>query len=389
LAGSEAAPGANRFQIDTAALAANVGAIRRLVGAGVWICAALKADAYGFGLLPVARTVLEAGADAVAAGSIAQGLRLREGGVAAPVLVYGGDLLDMGSVHALEDAGLFATIFDQASLAACLAHARRRLGVFLEVDVGLRRLGFEPAEVGMVAARVRSSEHLELLGIYTHMRSGPDARDEDLRAQFLRFGEALSEAGEVRHRMAASSHVLDRFPEMALNAVDPGRAVYGLLRGRDGRLGAHLQPAFVSLTTRLLTVRAGPAGRIGVIPFGRAAGLATLSAGCLMVRGQRVPLLEPPSLEHARIDLGTAPDAEPGDEVVIIGGQGAGRITVEEVLAAHSGLPETALALQVGSSVTRVYAGLREPPGRAGARTAAPRTRPSRPGHRSDAAGAG
>jgi alanine racemase len=240
-----------------------------------------------------------------------------------------------------------------------------------------------------VAAHLHACERLDLLGVYTHMRAGPDAGDEDLEAQFLHFGEALSEAGEARYRMAASSRVLDRFPEMALNAVDPGRAVYGLLTGRSGRLGPHLRPAFAALTTRLLTVRAGPAGRIGVIPFGRAAGLATLSAGCVLVRGQRVPLLGPPSLEHARVDLSTAPAAEPGDEVVIIGAQGGGRITVEEVLAANPALPETALALQVGGSVTRVYAGLREPPGPGGARTAAPRRRPSPPGHRSDAGGAG
>jgi alanine racemase len=117
--------------------------------------------------------------------------------------------------------------------------------------------------------------------------------------------------------------------------------------------------------------------------------MATLSAGWVLVRGRRVALLGPLSLEHARLDLSTAPEAEPGDQVVIIGAQGDERITVAEVLAANPGLPETALALQVGGSVRRVYAGLREPRDRGGARTAERRRRPSRPGRRSAAGGAG
>jgi alanine racemase len=390
LGGSEPAPRAPGFHVDLGAVAANVEAVRRLVGPGVWICPALKADAYGFGLVPVAHTVLAAGADAVATGSITQALRLRRAGISAQILVYGGDLLDAGSVHDLEEAKFIATAFDAASLEACLAHARRRLAVFLEVDVGLGRLGFEPPELESAAARVRSSGRLDLRGVYTHMSAAPDADDEGLRLQFLRFREAVARVGDVRHRMAASSRVLDRFPEMALEAVDPGRAVYGLLPGSGGSLGPRLRPAFAALTTRLLTVRPDAGGRrVGVLPFGRAAGLATLNAGCVLVRGRRAPLLGAPSLEHARVDLSRAPQARPGDEVVVVGSQEGECITVEEVLAAHPDLPETALALQVGASVPRLYSGVRESRDPTAGRTAAPRTRPSRPGPRSAAPDAG
>jgi len=156
--------------------------------------------------------------------------------------------------------------------------------------------------------------------------------------------------------------VLARFPEMALDAVDPGRAVYGIHWHGDEDFQAQLRPAFSSLKTRLLQVKVAaqgphaPAGsRLGVIPLGLREGLTQLTCGQVLVGGRRVSLVGPLALEHARVALDAVPDAQPGDAVVVIGRQGIEEITVDEILAARPALAPTAFALAVGHSVERVY----------------------------------
>jgi alanine racemase len=157
--------------------------------------------------------------------------------------------------------------------------------------------------------------------------------------------------------MAASSRVLDLAPQTRLRAVDVGRAVYGLLPRRGGRLGPRLIPAFARLTSALVAVKSPPGAalRVGVMPFGRAAGMACLGAGRVLVNGRRARVVGEPSLEHTRIDLSGHPRARVGDEVVIVGRQRTAEITVEDVLRAHPELPATAVGLAVGPSVRRSY----------------------------------
>jgi alanine racemase len=358
-------PPATRFEVDLAAIASNVKAVKAAVGKRVWLCAALKADAYGFGLVPVARAVTAAGASALGVGSAEDGIRLRAAGVRAPLLVYGGDLLTAAAIRDHERHQLIATVHDGASMRAAIRSARHRLQVMIEVDVGLERLGFDPEGVREAAATVRGSPRLELFGLYTHMRVGGGREGPSLRAQFARFRAAAVAAGPVRVAMAASSRVLDRFPDMALDAVDVGRAVYGLLPRKGGHLGPRLRPAFAAVRSCLIAVKpvsaAHPSAglehvtRLGVIPFGRAAGMVELSVGHVLVGGRGARLLGVPSLQHMRVDLSHHPRASVGDEVVLVGRQGRGSIGVDDVLLAHPSLPDSAIALQVRPEVPRVY----------------------------------
>src|SRR5437868_7439721 len=157
---------ATRFEVDLGAIASNVRAIRTMLGKRAWLCAALKADAYGFGLVPVARAVTAAGANAVGVGSVDDGIGLRASGIREPILVYGGELLTPTAIHEHERHDLIATVHDVSSLEMSLRSARHRLEVMIEVDVGLTRLGFDPECISAAAAKVRASPKLALRGIY-------------------------------------------------------------------------------------------------------------------------------------------------------------------------------------------------------------------------------
>jgi alanine racemase len=366
-------PGAPRvlFSVDLGAIAHNVAAIRRLIGDGLWLCASLKADAYGFGLVPVAHAVVDAGADAIAVGDVADGITLRRAGVTAPILVYAGNPPVQPVVEAIVEWTLTGTVHDHASLDAVTTWATRSVDVFLEVASGLQRLGVAPAHVARAAARLRAAPRVSLAGVYTHLHVPDGTVDAaaHVEAQFARFVAAVTAIGAVSRRMAASSRVLASFPHMQLDAVDPGRALFGLSWHGSTELERALRPAFAGLRTRLLQVRPVSAAgapddavlpltgvsRIGVLPVGRYHGLDRLHAGHVLVRGRRAAVLGAASLEHCRVDLSGIPEAQPGDEVVIIGTQGGRSITTDDVLAAHPDVGPVSLAVQVPPSVGREH----------------------------------
>src|SRR5258706_7901324 len=132
---------ANEFVIDLNAIAHNVAAVREMVGERTWLCVAIKANAYGFGLIEVASCALAAGADAVAVSDLSDAIRLRENGISAPILLYPGNLPEQQIVSEVERLRLWPTIVDMQSARAWSAHAKDQLRVFAKVDVGLERLG--------------------------------------------------------------------------------------------------------------------------------------------------------------------------------------------------------------------------------------------------------
>jgi alanine racemase len=367
---------ATRLEVDLDAVAHNVRLLRRCVGPAPRLYASLKADAYGFGLEAIATTALWAGADAVAVGSPDDALRLRRLGVMAPILVYHAGVPDRDRVRALERAGVAVTVVDSASVEGYASGASHRIDVFVKVDAGLHRLGTAPEAALDLLELVSREPRLQLRGIYTHLHAPDDAEQPYLDWQYTEFVSIVERARTagfpVETAMAASSGVLVHGAGMVLDAVDPGRLLYGL--GPLGRAvaGQSLRPALSALKTRLIQVRTVPARtvhadlapfplsrdtRVGVIPMGRWQGLDRATSGFVLVRGRRVPLLGTISIEHCRLDLTGVPEAEPGDEVVVIGSQGREAITLEEVGAATRWIAALDVMLATGGRVDRGYIG--------------------------------
>jgi alanine racemase len=243
--------------------------------------------------------------------------------------------------------------------------------VFVKVDVGLERLGV-PAELAVktVAAMV-DLPRLRLAGLCAH----PHAADGDAAYAEWQLGRFTAVVDELEARsipvpirlLAASPFVL-RFPQTYLNAVDPGRMLYGItFPGETSPLP--LRPTLRALTSRVIALKelaprerfaelapfpVKAPMRLGVMPIGSADGMSWLHAGRVLVRGRAVPIVSGPSLEHTRIDLTEVPDARVGDEVVIIGRQGEAEVTAAEV-ADRQGLGLHHVATTVGPRVTRVY----------------------------------
>jgi len=365
----------NVLEVDLDAIAHNVRRLRQRIGSDVQLFAALKANAYGFGIDRVADAVVAAGADGLAMAEVDHAVALRQRGIDVPILLYGGTPASADVVAAMQEYGLMPTLLDVADAQMYARHAKGCLRAFLKVDVGLERMGASPEDMPSIATELRKLRNLELVGVYTHLHVPPHARTEDVSPyiqwqfdSFARALEALREAGiEPSIRMAASSAVLMQTDEMNLNAVDPGHLLFGMYPAGPLQPPLDLRPALRALKSRLVQVKTlhraafidqapfaiQPGMSIGVFPFGISDGMPLVNCGRVLVNGRRVPVLGI-SLEHTRVDL-TGVEARRGDEVVIVGPQGADEISSAEVLEYLGQHIPSALPLAVQSSVPRSY----------------------------------
>lgn len=228
-------------EIDLDALAHNYRRARELTGPGVRYLGVVKADAYGHGAVQVAERLEELGADYLAVSSLDEARELRHGGINAPILILGHTPPEM--VPELIRYHITQAVSAQAKAEAYSAAALAcggTLKVHIKVDTGMSRLGFLVRDGhfdGGVAAIAASCAlpGLEAEGIFTHFAvSDEDDSDSEgyTREQFtlfMRVLDALAEKGRtfaIRH--CANSGALARYPEMYLDMVRPGIALYGV-----------------------------------------------------------------------------------------------------------------------------------------------------------------
>ena len=336
-------------EVDLDAIGHNVRQIAGLTGPSVKLYAALKGDAYGYGCVEVARAVVEAGAYGLAFANLYECVRVREAGLTAPILLYAGTPSDLAETVVRHQ--VTPTITDLDSARPFSECAPEGYGVFVKIDCGLDRAGTYAEEALPIIEAIMHLPRIRVEGIYTHLEAGSGS-DDYAHWQFSRFItliEEIERAGiHIPVRLAASSPYVVKYPEMYLNAIDPGYLIFGLpLEGHPEKtLG--LQPAFRALKSRIIQTKAtmardrfsedasfdtGSVKRFAVLPVGWGDGLhpAHGNGGPALVRGKRTSVLGAVNYEHCKIDLTAIPEAEQGDEVVLVGRQGEEEITMEEV----------------------------------------------------------
>jgi len=229
-AGLPALPRMAWLEIDLDALVDNYRSIARLAeGAPAW--PVVKADAYGHGVLPVARALESAGAPGFYVATFDEALQLRVGGIRAAVLV----LYPVPPEYAIDAARnrIAVTAGDVDPLEGLIVtmgqgDPAERLDVQLELETGLGRGGFDATEIVAAAGRIRDVPGLRLSGLWSHLTNAADA--ERTRAQLVRFDDAvnaLRRAGHELPRHVAASGGLLTGGVAALDGVRPGLALYG------------------------------------------------------------------------------------------------------------------------------------------------------------------
>ncbi|MFA4080266.1 alanine racemase [Mycobacteroides salmoniphilum] len=221
--------------IDLGAIAHNVGLLREYAGPAR-LMVVVKADGYGHGAVQVARAALAAGADELGVATISEALRVRAGGIDAPLLAW---LHAPGADYAAAltaDVEVAVSSLDQ--LGELLAAARstgHQAITTVKVDTGLNRNGV-PAEYTRdlfeAVAKAQAEQSIRLRGIMSHFAYADQPGNPTIDMQIGRFNEALELARglglryEVAH-LSNSAATLTR-PDARYDMVRAGIALYGI-----------------------------------------------------------------------------------------------------------------------------------------------------------------
>ena len=363
-------------EIDLDALAHNYRQARAKIGPRVKYLGVVKADAYGHGAIQVSRKLEALGADYLAVSSLDEAEELRRGGIRAPILILGHTPPAM--VPQLIRYRITQAVSAKAKAEEYSAAAVRcggTLKVHIKVDTGMSRLGFlvRGDHFGTGVAAIADScalPGLEAEGIFTHFAvSDEDDAESEIYTReqfnvFTRVLDALAAGGRtfaIRH--CANSGALARYPEMYLDMVRPGIALYGV--GADaGRLG--LEPV-MRLKSSVSTIKTFDPGtdisygrtfrtadrtRIGVLPIGYADGFfrGLSNRMSVMTDAGPAPLRGRICMDMSMVDLTDLPSVKVGDEVEIFGR----RQKVDDLASVLNTIPYE-LTCAVSKRVPRVY----------------------------------
>lgn len=372
-------------RIDLAAIRHNVGVLRGRAGSAQ-LMAVVKADAYGHGLVPVARAAVAGGADWLGTAQLVEALELRAAGLTVPLLTWlhapGADYTP--AVAAGIDLGVSAP-WGLAEAARAAEVTGRTARVQLKVDTGLGRNGAyalgggrtDYADLVDRAAVAQADGRIEVVGVFTHFAYADAPTHPTVGSQLDAFAEAVAlaeRAGlrlQVRH-MSNSAATLTT-PAAAWDMVRPGLAVYGLCPVDDLGSSADfdLVPAMTAVA-RVATVKRVPAGQgvsyghtftttapttLADVPVGYADGIPrhVSNQARVLLGGSQRPIAGRVCMDQIVVDAGDA-DVACGDEVVLFGPGTDGEPTAQD-WAQAAGTINYEIVTRFGPRVPRVYVG--------------------------------
>lgn len=361
------------LQINLAAIAHNLRVVRQLVGPEVAIIAVVKADAYGHGAVPVARTCIEAGADMLAVALLEEGLELRHSGVMSDILVMGamlpeqaGDLVHWDLTPAIMD-------FDLAYAVSKAAVAQdKTVSAQIKVDTGMSRLGVRVDELPALAGRLAPLPNLRWQGIFSHLADPTAASFTAMQVANFRaaIGPAQVILGPLPYRHLCSSAGLCLHHDCAFTAVRPGEMLYGLVAGVPEDRLPDLQEA-MSLHAKIVHLKRVQRGEqvsyggtwtaphdttLAAVPVGYADGYPRSLSGVapVLIGGQRRSVVGRVCMDCLLVDVGPEPDCRVGDAVVLFGKQGDEEIRISELSALGQTINQEIVA-RMGARLPRVY----------------------------------
>ncbi len=357
---------------------ANLEAVRDRVGSDRKILVAVKANAYGHGLVQVARMAAETGsADWLGVATLEEGRTLRACGVTLPILKFSPAFPE--ELPAAVEAGLTLAVCTEEDVRALQAQAAARevsVKVHLKVDTGMARIGVAPALAPALARLIEESPSLELEGIFTHLPvADTAAEDEYTRGQLALFADVVCQVQETIGREVELVHAANSGGVLVhetswLDMVRPGIMSYGHYPDASTRRTVPLRPGLTWMTriSFLKYVRGGTTvgyGRtwtapydtwIATIPVGYGDGYnrGLSSRGSVLISGRRYPIAGRVCMDQTMVDVGPDLSVAVGDDVVLLGRSGDEEITATE-MADLLGTISYEITCAIGARVPRVY----------------------------------
>lgn len=366
-------------EIDLGALENNIRQIKNHLHAGCQLMAMVKANAYGHGVISVARHCLKSGANWLAVATLDEALQLVEQGIDAPILVLG--YVEPEHAEVVVEHGLRTTVFFR-SQAQALAQAAYKLHkparVHIKVDTGMGRLGMLTDSAGLEeAAAIAQTAGIELEGIYTHLPTADSADKSASWHQAQLFEQFVSQLENrvktkipLKH-LGNSATILD-LPQLHFDMVRAGIIIYGLYPSREvNRQEVKLTPV-MRFITHVAYVKEVPAGygigyghtfitkrvtRVATLPVGYGDGYSRhlSNRGIVGINGHTAPVIGRVCMDQIMVDVTDLPPVQVGDEVVLFGREEDG--VTADTLAELAGTINYETVTMVSSRVPRLHIG--------------------------------
>ncbi len=338
------------IEISKSALTNNIQQFRKIVGPEVLLCACIKANAYGHGLLECAQVFIAAGANWLAVNSLYEAKALRDAKIEAPIYILG--------YVALED--LAEAVELKCRMVAYNREMIEKLGtinkpvkIHIKIETGNNRQGILLEDLIEFTKYINSHENIEIEGLTTHFANIEDTTEHSYaELQLARFHEAVKKLESIgvnvpiKHCANSAAAIL--FPKTHFQMVRIGIASYGLWPSKETSEGIHLQPA-LTWKARIAQIKTIPAGelvgygctyktvhetKLAIIPIGYYDGYDRgVKDGYVLIHGKAAPIRGRICMNMLMVEVTNIPEAQLENEVVLIGKSGpygSEQITAEQ-----------------------------------------------------------
>ena len=358
-------------EVDLKALKNNIKSIREATG--IPMMAVVKANGYGHGFMPITRAAEEAGVNWFGVARPRMAVKMREEGIKSNILVLGYIAPERIEQMICLNVSLAVWTIEHIKLvekaaAKCQLTAR----VHLLVDSGMGRLGCLPQKTVDLARSIVDAEQVELEGLFSHLARADEADPAPTLKQEKVFNDVIDELAEndllpeIIH-MANSAGTLAH-PTTRFQLVRPGIIIYGLSPSEDVELPAGVKP-ILSWKSVLASIKELPPGHgvsyghayvtpkkelIGVIPVGYADGYRRVPGNSVLINGVKVPVVGRVCMDQFMVKLEDIPNAQVGDEVILIGKQGDEEISANDLARVWQTINYEVMC-GIGARVPRIY----------------------------------
>lgn len=346
-------------EVSRSALIANAKAFKRRVKPGVSVMAVVKSNAYGHGLVEVAKTV-QPHLDWFGVDNVDEGLALKKAGIRKPILILG--FTPSWRMKDAVRAGLRMVVSTVEQAKAARAAAKgKKAHLHVKVETGTTRQGAGLRELPAVAQVIRSSKQLVFEGLSTHYANIEDATDHayaagqlDAYQNALDILDAHGIVPPVKHTACTAAAML--YPDTHFDLVRVGIGLYGIWPSLETRVETEakgieleLKPVMAWKTTVAqvkdvkrgtpisygLTEKMPRDGKVAVLGVGYWDGFdrGLSSVGEVLVRGRKAKVLGRVCMNMCMIDVSDIPGVKAEDEVVLLGESGKLAVTPDEMAA--------------------------------------------------------
>jgi len=337
-----------KIEVDLGQLKNNLSEIRKVIGKRLFLLP-IKANAYGLGLLPIAKAGLEAGVDYLGVAFAKEAIELRKEGIGAPILVLGAILEEQ--FEALINYGVEITLSSHMKadlLSAITKKLKKPCRVHIEVDTGMARTGMRPETAIELFLKLKNHPYIQVAGIYSHLATSDIKNHPFCLLQFKAFDQLMQKIDTEKKLIShiANSGALEHFnePLCLRQMVRPGVLSFGYPVTTEWK--SKVKPCF-TLKSKISffkvlekdvgisyghSYRTKTQTRIVTVPIGYGDGYRRILSNnaYVLIRSKRYPVVGNICMDQLMVDVGMD-QAYVGDEVVLIGKQGDLEISIEEI----------------------------------------------------------